>query len=193
MGLFDRLADHMFEKDQEGRDIFLPFGMLAKGRLIEDKDDFRRFRTMTKWTQIGFFVFLIAAVAIDLGGWEWLAFFAFVVVAQILQLKTASRFPISDHPSPGFMRSVQKLSVLVGGAVLWGTLVFNVVIAGLFTVGIVGPALEPEQYEPVTWDIVAVVVLLWCGVPLWWWLIRLRKRTLASPAPPIGRDENPDL
>ncbi len=96
MGYFDGLTDAVFKKDAQGRALFFPFGVLAKGRVVPDEATKQRLRNLLKrYYQVSFTALLLVGILV---GWIWAT--AVVLISLIpfyaILLKKLSGFQIAD-------------------------------------------------------------------------------------------------
>lgn len=128
MGYFDALSSSSFKKDESGRSIFYPWGVLGKGRVLPDTGTESRVRAFViKYYVISVLVLLVVGVA---AGWV----FALVLVPFLL-LWYHFR---SRALTAGFPEAVARLTLKESyagaarahnGKVLWLFLVFSILLA----------------------------------------------------------------
>ena len=181
-GYFDGLVEPMFQRDAAGRELFFPFGLYSRGRLVPDAATGRRLRTTMKVLLGGLVAVAAAAPSLIifqvLTPWIFAAVLAGIVALQLALTALVAR---------GLERTDQRMTVAsqvksLSTSFSDGYIRTMIVIGAILTVASAATAFAPSYVAipaNVARPIGAISAIFFGAVTVMWIAIAARKRRAA--------------
>lgn len=168
---FDNLVEPMFQRDEEGRDLFFPMGLGSKGRIVPDAATNARLRSALRTGYMVFFLAILPAASV-LSVWTpkgALPLVAFVGVVTVMQLAYTSWLARGLEVTRRRMNlSNQTASIATAYSaryIRWMTILSALLTAG----GVIGFFMPAADWQPV-WGrpMAAASALFFAAITVMW-------------------------